>query len=80
MKKYISLLNLIAAFLMLSCDRSESIVEPEGKTTEITSHREAATEENNIYQENNDNNLEKGDEEEPKKDKQHWRTVNDTVK
>lgn len=84
MKKYISILSLAAAFVMQSCDRSdlvsksdEQILEKLYKPLERTAVNSQHTDEETHI------NLSKpdtGDDDEPRKDKSHWRLPVDTVK
>ncbi|SEM45149.1 hypothetical protein SAMN05421856_103312 [Chryseobacterium taichungense] len=82
MKKYISILSLIAALFMQSCERSESDLNPtEHEKIKIETLKNKESSKNaDVYSEaKGSNNFETGDDDEPKKDKQHWRTVRDTI-
>lgn len=84
MKKYISILSLAAAFVLQSCDRSdlvsksdEQILEKSYKPLERTTVNSQHTDEEphiNLSQPDT------GDDDEPRKDKSHWRLPVDTVK
>lgn len=84
MKKYISFLSLIAAFVLQSCDRSDLSLNTEDQVLakqEITAKEPLAIPENKIEAETSyTNNRETGDDDEPRKDKSHWRIQNDTVR
>lgn len=83
MKKYISILSLVTVVIMQSCDRSDLFADPE---TQVLSEQAivgkvlvAKPENNNDEDSSNKDNLETGDDE-PRKDKSHWRIKNDTVR
>jgi len=82
MKKYISLLYISAVFGMQSCERNESVSDAseqiQGKN-EGQSNKESARVQSVLTEEEGYENKETGDDEEPKRDKQHWRIVRDTV-
>lgn len=84
MKKYISFLSLIAAIALQSCDRSDLSLSTEDHTLprqEISGGGSIARSGNNNDEENsNTSNFETGDDDEPRKDKSHWRIQNDTVR
>lgn len=82
MKKYISIVSLAAALGILSCDREHNPDEiPEKsqqKSEQLPSHRTAESmghSEENKTPESKDT----GDDDEPRKDKQHWRVANDSI-
>ena len=82
MKKYISLLSLTAAFLMQSCERTDSvseITEQKQQSIEIPNNKESSKNADGSSETNGSNNFKTGDDDEPKKDKQHWRIVQDTI-
>ncbi|WP_066439464.1 MULTISPECIES: hypothetical protein [Chryseobacterium group] len=82
MKKYISLLSLTAAFFMQSCERSESdlnTTEQKQQNMKVQSNKESARIQNGIAEEKGSDNMDTGDDDEPKKDKQHWRMAQDTI-
>lgn len=83
MKKYISILSLITAVALQSCDRAD----PLSNTDEQFPVRGQRSQEKlsalsgNANAENTQiNKLETGDDDEPRKDKSHWRTSNDTIR
>lgn len=67
---------------MQSCERNESVSDAseqiQGKN-EGQSNKESARVQNVLTEEEGYENKETGDDEEPKRDKQHWRIVRDTV-
>lgn len=87
MKKYISILSLLTVLALQSCERTESgadIENPENpgnenifKATEKQSSDDDAS--TFFSREVNEDNLDTGDDDEPRKDKQHWRTVRDSL-
>jgi len=84
MKKYISLLSLIAAIILQSCDRtslssdSEDQILPKQKIAEKGSFTKS---ENRMKSETSyTNKTDTQDDDEPRKDKSHWRIQNDTVR
>lgn len=82
MKKYISLLSLTTAFWMQSCERSDSNVnttEQKQQNMKVQSNKESAHIQNGIAEKKGSDNMDTGDDDEPKKDKQHWRMVRDTI-
>ncbi|MCT3897565.1 hypothetical protein HZQ13_05585 [Elizabethkingia anophelis] len=84
MKKYISILSLITAVVLQSCERSDLNIDSENeilpKTTN-TSEKIYSRSENDTTPENpSSNNIETGDDDEPRKDKSHWRIQNDSIK
>ena len=82
MKKYISLLSLTAAFFMQSCERSDNdfnITEQKNLKIEVQNYNESEKIGNKESGESDSENLDTGDDDEPKKDKQHWRIVKDTI-
>ncbi|MBD3903346.1 hypothetical protein NAL32_02490 [Chryseobacterium sp. Ch-15] len=82
MKKYISILSLITALFIQSCERSESDLNPtdqKQQNMKVQSNKESARIENGIAEEKGSDNMDTGDDDEPKKDKQHWRMVQDTI-
>lgn len=84
MKKYISFLSLVAAIVLQSCDRSDLYISNEDQTLpkqEISGGGSFARSGNNNDEETSDiSNFETGDDDEPRKDKSHWRISNDTVR
>lgn len=87
MKKYISFLSLIAAITLQSCDRSDLILDSEDQiqqrqetAAKNTNESFARSEDHNDEENSNTNNFETGDDEEPRKDKSHWRIQNDTLR
>lgn len=84
MKKYISILSLVIAFIVQSCDRSDLMSNSEEQIftgRQQTKERSSALYESPSEQGNSQvNNIETGDDDEPRKDKSHWRTSNDTIR
>jgi len=84
MKKYISILSLAAAIVLQACDRSELDSKSEGQLEKANKSSQRTT----VYsrhsgEETNTSNMAKpdtGDDDEPRKDKSHWRLPVDTVK
>jgi hypothetical protein len=78
MKKYISLLSIASAFLMQSCERSDSdvkITQQRNQNMKTLSHKKTVkTEETSTT-----STSETDTEDEPKRDKQHWRIIKDTI-
>lgn len=82
MKKYISLLCISAVFGIQSCERNESVSnvsEQIQERNEVQDNKESARVQNILNEEEGYENKETGDDDEPKRDKQHWRIVRDTV-
>lgn len=84
MKKYISILSLVAALALQSCDRSDLLSNPE---EQISNRGEKSKERSTVLDErpsDEDHSLmnkpDTGDDDEPRKDKSHWRTANDTIR
>ena len=70
MKKYISLLTIATAFMMLSCERSEiekdrNLQNSEKMNLKIQSKSDSIPQ----------GNVEPGGDDEPERDKQHWRMI-----
>lgn len=83
MKKYISLLSIAAVLLMQSCERSDSdayTTEQRNPNMQVQNPRESTKAVNNSFtvQENSDS-LEEDSKDEPKRDKQHWKSKKDTI-
>jgi hypothetical protein len=83
MKKYISILSLAVVLILQSCDRSEFVSTPE---TQISSSGKKTQEKYSPLSNNEDevgnsqmNKEETGEDDEPRKDKSHWRIPNDTI-
>lgn len=77
MKKYISLLSIAGALIMQSCERSDSnydIVSTEYPTSPRQERDNAGITLPSCGGSTND--LEPGGDNEPERDKQHWRTPN----
>ena len=70
MKKYISLFTIATAFIMLSCERSEIETDRNLQNSE-TMKRKIQSKSDSISQEN----VEPGGDDEPERDKQHWRMI-----
>lgn len=87
MKKYISFLSLVAAIVLQSCDRSDLSLDSEDQiqprqeiAAKKTKESLARTADNIEAEISNTNKTETGDDDEPRKDKSHWRIQNDTVR
>lgn len=84
MKKYISILSLITAVILQSCERSDLITNSENeilpKTTSATEKKYSRSENDTTSETSSSNNIETGDDDEPRKDKSHWRIQNDSIK
>lgn len=87
MKKYISILGLLTVLALQSCERTESGADTENPEKPLTKDFLRATEKQSsdddastvFSREANEDNLDTGDDDEPRKDKQHWRTVRDSL-
>lgn len=86
MKKYISIFSLLSVFLIISCERSSDL-EDEIQETKITNsakifNNDWAAAENESSESNSSelDNLDTGDDDEPRRDKQHWRVVSDSAR
>lgn len=77
MKKYISLLSIAVAFLMQSCERSDSNYDMEGQTIQKSNknNRDNSVKELPCIGQTESNNFEPGGDDEPDRDKQHWRST-----
>lgn len=84
MKKYISFLSLIVAFVLQSCDRSDLSLNPEDqvlpKQEPTGKGAHARTDSKTEMETSFTNKTKTGDDDEPRKDKSHWRIQNDTVR
>ena len=86
MKKYISILSLAAAFILQSCDRSEHLygsgeqISNIGKNTQSRVAETAQHFSEEEYSSSNKSESDTGDDDEPRKDKSHWRLPNDSVR
>lgn len=83
MKKYISFLSLIAAFVLQSCDRSDLSSDSEDQILpkqEIAKEGSFARSENITEAERPYEKKSETGDDEPRKDKSHWRIQNDTVR
>lgn len=69
---------------MQSCERSdsadESITEPKQQSIIILKNRESAKNAEEAVESKESDNFETGDDDEPKRDKQHWRMGQDTIR
>lgn len=89
MKKYISILSLLTVLALQSCERTESgadIENPENPGNEnifkATENQSSDDDTSTVFsrEANGDNlDLDTGDDDEPRKDKQHWKTVQDSI-
>lgn len=84
MKKYISILSLITAVILQSCERSDLNTDSENeilpKTTNAAKSIYSRSENDTTSETSSSNNIETGDDDEPRKDKSHWRIQNDSIK
>lgn len=84
MKKYLSILSLATVFILQSCDRSDLVSDSEEQiiTAEKKPLERLSFGSDNTGKDGNQeaSNLETGEDEEPRKDKSHWRISNDTVR
>lgn len=83
MKKYISFLSLIAAIVLQSCDRSDLSSDSEDQILpkqEIAGEGSSARTENKGESEKSGANKSETGDDEPRKDKSHWRVPNDTIR
>lgn len=81
MKKYISILSLLTALFLYSCERSDSDLNAtQQNEAEIAalSIIESAKNQNKGSQGKVSDNMQIGDDE-PPRDKQHWKIVKDTI-
>lgn len=89
MKKYISILSLLTILALQSCERTESgadIENPENLGNEnifkATENQSSDDDASTVFsRETGEDNLDldTGDDDEPRKDKQHWRTIRDSL-
>ena len=85
MTKYISIFSLITALLMQSCERSDSDLNSESlqeNTKPITLKKEKVEVKDTNWstaKDSDTDNLDTGDDDEPRRDKQHWRISQDTI-
>lgn len=82
MKKYISILSLVTAVALQSCDRSDLLSRSDEQfmARGQRSQERSSALPGNAHADNAEmNKLETGDDDEPRKDKSHWRVPNDTV-
>lgn len=89
MKKHITILSLIAIVALQSCERTDSVADAEylEKPVEkkvMKAFEKQSSDNDNITvfsrEADEDNlDLDTGDDDEPRKDKQHWRTVQDSI-
>lgn len=80
MKKYISLLTIATAFITLSCERSDiekdqNLKNSEKINHEIQSKLDSIHQADPVYDEGYPTNVEPGGDDEPERDKQHWRII-----
>lgn len=81
MKKYISIVTLVTAFSMQSCERSDSDLNAleEKQNTAILSRKESAGSDDFASEEGTTGNFQE-ESDDPPRDKQHWRVIKDTVR
>ncbi|WP_332452410.1 hypothetical protein [Chryseobacterium aquaticum] len=84
MKKCISILSLITVLLMQSCERSDNdfnITEQKNLKIEVQNYNESEKIGNKESGESDSENLDTGDDDDdPPRDKQHWRIEQDTTR
>ncbi|MCD1117537.1 hypothetical protein [Chryseobacterium turcicum] len=89
MKKYISIFSLISIFLLHSCERSTGGIISENQDFTHTNKSSLKDQQLNTTAKNEEpsasdipsaNNFNVNDEDEPRRDKQHWRTVQDSIR
>lgn len=85
MKKYISILSLLTVLILQSCEIIDDGADTENPEKPLKKDFLRATEKQSsdddastvFSKESNEDNLDTGDDDEPRKDKQHWRAVRD---
>lgn len=84
MKNYIFILSLAAAMLLQACDRSEALSSTDEtinlKITQARSAASAVPDDPAMASPSDQNSLETGDDDEPRKDKSHWRIPTDSIR
>lgn len=86
MKKYISIFSLITALFMQSCERSDSGINSDSllenaKPVSLKKEKVEVKDTNKSTAKGSDiDHLDTGDDDEPRRDKQHWRTSLDTIR
>lgn len=82
MKKYISILSLASVIFMYSCERdvSDSNNPQQKEQSEKLQSQKISAQNKNSASEEIDQDQAAKDDEEPKRDKQHWRVKKDTVR
>jgi hypothetical protein len=81
MKKYISILSLASVLFMFSCERDVlDLNNPQQKEKSIKIQSDKVSTGPITTLQKIDQNLAANNKEEPKRDKQHWRGKNDTVR
>lgn len=85
MKKYISIFSLLSVFLITSCEHSSDL-EAEIQEIKIANNAKVinndcatARDESSKSNSSDIDNLDTGDDDEPRRDKQHWRVISDSV-
>lgn len=83
MKKYISIFSLITALAMQSCERSDedtnSATVLENAKPFSSKKEKAKDPSSSAAKDSGTDNLDTGDDDEPRRDKQHWRIIQDTI-
>lgn len=84
MKKYISIMSLSAVFFIQSCERTDSELnasesEYNREIMDIHTNKEYERTDKDIPENTFSENFDTGDDDEPRRDKQHWR-MTDTIR
>lgn len=83
MKKHISILSLLVTLLMQSCERSDdyfNITEQKNLKIEVQNYNDSEKIGNKESGESDSDSLDTGDDDDdPPRDKQHWKIVQDTI-
>lgn len=86
MKKYISIFNLLSVLIITSCERSsdldaeiENLKPTPNGSISYNNFTPSARQESSTPEISDLNNLDTGDDDEPRRDKQHWRIATDSV-
>ncbi|WP_312344939.1 hypothetical protein [Chryseobacterium binzhouense] len=82
MKKHISILSLIVTLLMQSCERSDddfNIIEQKNLKIEVQNYNDSEKIGNKESGDSDSDSLDTGDDDDPPRDKQHWKIAQDTI-
>ncbi|UCA61746.1 hypothetical protein KB553_09490 [Chryseobacterium rhizoplanae] len=83
MKKYISILSLVSVLFIYSCERDASDrnnPQQKEQSPVMQNYKTSVFNKISISETSKEDASVRDDDEEPKRDKQHWRVKNDTVK